>query len=207
MPDPGDRGFSAVREWPPELRGFEDLAFLFTSGQLNHGVASLAFDEAAHLYRAARDLGPATIVEIGRFRGGSTLVLATAMDASSRLHSYDLLEPDPGLVDALGRYGLSRRVQLQVGDSRTLPPPDRPCELAFVDGDHTYEGVRADYERWKDLLAPGGHLLFHDAVDRPPYGSYDEPVARVVAEIERDPGSRLTRTEGAGSIAHFLRSG
>lgn len=207
MPDPGDRGFSAVREWPPELRGFEDLAFLFTSGQLNHGVASLAFDEAAHLYRAACDLGPATIVEIGRFRGGSTLVLATAMDAGSRLHSYDLLEPDPGLVDALGRYGLSRRVQLEVGDSRTLPPPDRPCELAFVDGDHTYEGVRADYERWKDLLAPRGHLLFHDAVDRPPYGSYDEPVARVVAEIERDPGSRLTRTEGAGSIAHFLRSG
>lgn len=215
LADPGRARYATVERWPEELAGFEDLAFLFSSNQLSHGIASLQLDEAALLYRLARQVDAgATVAEIGRFKGGSTLLLASALPEGAELWSYDLhvaLRPDLGgpqldaeLEAALERYGLRDRVQLVVGDSRTAAPPPRPPALVFVDGDHTYEGARADYERWRDLVAPGGHLLFHDAVDTGGWGNHYPGVARLVDEISRDDAT-LERRPDAGSIAHFTR--
>lgn len=212
--DPATMRFPNVTSWPDELRGFEDLAFLFSSNQLNHGVASLQLDEAALLYRLARDSAGGPFAEIGRFKGGSTVIFATALPASAELWSYDLhvaLRPDmPGealdaeLQTALARYGLDRKVHLLVADSRTAEPPPEPLELLFVDGDHTYEGAWADFTRWSAFVRPGGHLLFHDAVDAGGYGNFYPGIARVVAAVERDPV--WARQAGAGSIAHFVRT-
>ena len=214
LDDPAAMRFANVREWPPSVGGFEDLAFLFSSNQLNHGIASLQLDEAALLFRLARDADSGPFAEIGRFKGGSTIVFAAALPDGAELWSYDLhvaLRRDlPGeqldreLRDALARYGLDRKVHLVVADSRAVDPPPAPLELLFVDGDHSYEGARADYERWRAFVRPGGHLLFHDAVDTGRYGNVYPGVARLVREIEaRDAG--FTRAAGAGSIAHFVR--
>jgi predicted O-methyltransferase YrrM len=211
LPDPASMRFRNVEGWPPEVRGFEDLAFMFSSNQLNHGVASLQIDEAALLFRLARDVQRGPIVEIGRFKGGSTLVFATALPDGAELWSYDFhvaLRPDmPGseldaeLREALDRFGLGAKVHLFVADSRTAEPPPEPLELLFVDGDHSYEGAKADYERWRAFLRPGGHLLFHDAVDTGGYGNVYPGVARLVAEL----GTGWERQPGAGSIAHFVK--
>ncbi|MGH3003463.1 MAG: class I SAM-dependent methyltransferase [Gaiellaceae bacterium] len=211
--DPASMRFRNVERWPPDLRGFEDLAFLFSSNQLNHGVASLQIDEAALLYRLARDASSGPFVEIGRFKGGSTLIFASALPDGVELWSYDLhvaLRPDlPGaqldaeLTDALARYGLESKVHLIVADSQTVDPPPGPLELLFVDGDHSYEGAKADHRRWSELVGRGGHVLFHDAVDAGGYGNVYPGVARTVAEIASEPG--WERQPGAGSIAHFVR--
>ena len=213
--DPGLKRYPTVKRWPESLDGFEDLAFLFSSNQLSHGIASLQLDEAALLYGLARRAEPgAAVVEIGRFKGGTTLMLASALPAGAELWSYDLhvaLRPDLSgaqldseLRTALDRYGLTDRVHLVVGDSRTAEPPPRAATLVFVDGDHTYAGARADYERWRDQVAPGGHLLFHDAVDVGGYGNHYPGIARLVGEIERDDAG-FERLPDAGSIAHFTR--
>jgi predicted O-methyltransferase YrrM len=211
--DPATMRFGNVENWPDSVRGFEDLAFLFSSNQLNHGVASLQIDEAALLYRLARDAQDGPFVEIGRFKGGSTLIVSSALPAGVELWSYDLhvaLRPDmPGealdaeLRDALARYGVEGKVHLVVGDSRKVAFPSDRLELLFIDGDHSYEGARADYERWSPLVRPGGHLLFHDAVDAGGYGNVYPGVARLVAEVGGDPD--WDRQPGAGSIAHFVR--
>lgn len=211
--DPATMRFPNVERWPDSVRGFEDLAFLFSSNQLNHGVASLQIDEAALLYRLARDAQDGPFVEIGRFKGGSTIVFASALPDGVELWSYDLhvaLRPDmPGptldaeLGDALNRYSLAGKVQLIVADSRKVAPPSERIELLFIDGDHSYDGARADFERWSTFVRPGGHLLFHDAVDSGGYGNVYPGVARLVAEVERD--DTWQRQPGAGSIAHFVR--
>jgi predicted O-methyltransferase YrrM len=214
--DPGLRRYTNVERWPESIDGFEDLAFLFASNQLSHGIASLQLDEAALLYRLARRVPEgAAIAEIGRFKGGSTLLLASALSAGAELWSYDLHvairgdlsgpQLDAELGTALDRYGLTERVHLVVGDSRTVEPPPRAPHLVFVDGDHTYEGARADYERWSVLVAPGGHLLFHDAVDAGGYGNFYPGIARLAGEIERDD-ARFERQPDTGSIAHFTRT-
>jgi hypothetical protein len=96
-------------------------------------------------------------------------------------------------------------VHLVVGDSRTAEPPPSPPSVVFVDGDHTYEGARADYERWSELVAPGGHLLFHDAVDVGGYGNHYPGIARLVEEATRSD-RRFERQPDTGSIAHFIRT-
>jgi predicted O-methyltransferase YrrM len=205
-----------VTAWPEALFGFEDVAFLFSSTQMNHGVISMAFDEAAYLFRLARSLGPATIVEIGRYKGGSTLLLAAAMDPGATLYSYDLhtkqtSQYDYGELDeetraALERYGLADRVHIRVGDSKTVEPPTLDCDLVFVDGDHTYTGVRGDYENWRRAVRPGGHLLFHDAAAFRDFTVLDEQVARLMDEIERDDGEYFQRVGGAGALLHLVRT-
>jgi predicted O-methyltransferase YrrM len=201
--------FEHVRNWPDRLDAFEDLTFLFTSTILAHGVASLRLDEAAYLHRLVRDTQAETVVEIGRFRGGSTVIIAAALDRGV-LHSYDIdvrqgrdgAELDRQLTGVLERYGLADRVQLHVADSRSAEPPAGPIGILFVDGDHSEEGVRADFEHWTPQLGPGGHLLFHDAVDAPDFVS---PSAPGPARIADDVGGDFERLSGAGSLAHFVR--
>lgn len=212
LPDPAAMRFANVEHWPESVRGFEDLAFMFSSNQLNHGVASLQIDEAALLYRLARDVRTGPVAEIGRFKGGSTVMFASALPADGELWSYDLhvaLRPDMSgelldreLDDALTRLGVRNKVHLVVGDSRTIDPPPAPLALLFIDGDHSYEGAKADFERWGAFVQPGGHVLFHDAVDTGGYGNVYPGVARAVAEI----GSGWERQPGSGSIAHFVKS-
>ena len=108
---------------------------------------------------------------------------------------------DEELRGALDRYGLAAKVHLLVADSRTADPPPGELELLFIDGDHSYEGAKADFERWSAFVKPGGHVLFHDAVDTGGYGNHYPGVARAVGEI----GAAWDRRAGAGSIAHFVK--
>ena len=209
--DPAAMRFRNVERWPDSVRGFEDLAFMFSSNQLNHGVASLQIDEAALLFRLARDIENGPVAEIGRFKGGSTIVFASALPAGVELWSYDFhvalradmpgAELDEELRAALARFGLDGKVHLLVADSRTAEPPPGELALLFIDGDHSYEGAKADFDRWSTFVRPGGHVLLHDAVDTGGYGNVYPGVARLVSEI----GAGWERRPGAGSIAHFVK--
>ena len=35
-------------------------------------------------------------------------------------------------------------------------------DFLFIDGDHTYEGVKADFNMYSELVRPGGLIVFHD---------------------------------------------
>jgi predicted O-methyltransferase YrrM len=210
---------------PARLHGFEDLAFLFSSNHLNVGIAILTFEEAAYLYRLIHNLRQATVVEIGRFKGGSTFLMAAALDEQSRLYSYDWFsgslaplpkssgvaripaqgshELDRSLQNALEGYGLAGRVLLLVADSHTAEPPPAPCDLIFIDGDHSYTGVAADFHHWTQFLRPGGHLLFHDAYPRQ-LAPAAVGVTKLVEEIKAEHSHRFLHQDAVGSIAHFV---
>lgn len=217
--------FDTVSTWPIHLNGFEDLTFLFSSNHLNVGIAILAFDEAAYLYKLTRALSHASIVEIGRFKGGSTFVFAAAMDETSQLYSYDWVSgpsvPSPKsdgtcrypaqgtakldqmLHDALVRYGLEQRVHLLIADSGTVTPTQETYDLVFVDGDHTYEGVATDFHNWAPRILVGGHLLFHDANPRD-FAPSAVGVTKLVREIEAQHSSYFIKQADVGSLAHFV---
>lgn len=43
----------------------------------------------------------------------------------------------------------------------------RPIDILFIDGDHTYEGVKADFQMYAELVGEGGLVAFHDVLPHP----------------------------------------
>jgi predicted O-methyltransferase YrrM len=198
--------FDAVSNWPDELAGFEDCAFLFASNQANHGVAQLSVIEGAYLFRLLRGT-PGPHVEIGRYKGGGTLLMATALRAGDELWSYDTHEKagrdvDAGIRAALDRYGLAAQVNLVVGDSHKVKLPADEVGVVFLDGDPTLEGTRRDADRWGAIVRRGGLLLFHDAAEG---GPRSPTLAPLVADLDAD--DRWAREGDVGTIVRFRRVG
>ena len=58
---------------------FEHLAGLFASTSLDHAVISMPVRQTAYLFGLIRQMGARKVIEIGRYKGGSTLVIGVAM--------------------------------------------------------------------------------------------------------------------------------
>jgi predicted O-methyltransferase YrrM len=192
---------------------FEDLSGIFASSMLNHGVISMTIRQTAYVFGLARRTGAKRAIEIGRWRGGSTVALAAGMGPGGKVWSIDigekaerLLEVSAAQLDAetaefCRRFGLD--VELLVGDSRTIDVESGEVDIVLVDGDHTYEGVRADVERFGRRLRLGGALLLDDAFDHFFVPTHVESVGRLVRELEAAGDFRLVK--GVDRLAHLER--
>lgn len=149
------------------------------------------------------------IVEIGSYRGTSATVLALAL-RSAASHSF-IISVDPHVDEPHNREHVFLALR-QVNESNRLVQfnchSDQAARLlgrgvasmVFIDGDHSYAQVLADYENYREVLAPGGVLVFHDYdySDHNAQPALHPGVRRVVDErVIRDPSFRpicLTHT-------------
>jgi predicted O-methyltransferase YrrM len=131
---------------------------------------------------AARCPSPGRIVEIGSFRGRSTIVLA-----ASAPHGVEVVAIDPhagndrgpGEIDGyaaeatadrdaflanLARAGVVDRVRhvAKFSDAAHVDVAD-PIDVLYIDGAHRYAPARADIRSWGLRVADGGTLLIHDS--------------------------------------------
>lgn len=68
--------------------------------------------------------------------------------------------------------------------------PDGSLDLVFIDGDHSYDGVRKDIAAWKSKVRPGGFLAGHDYKPSG-CGHYGQNVGRAVDEFRDSTGWTL----------------
>ena len=192
------------------FQNFEDIAWLFRPLMTSRKTVQLDFDEAAYLFSLARSRPSCHALEIGRYRGGSTLLLAVAVDENSKLVSIDNLAKigcdDSALMNVLKKAGLLHKVELIVQDSTGVEVMADSCDIIFIDGDHTYEGVMKDYEHWKYAVKAGGHLLFHDAVYGRRFSSVIDGPARCVNKVQERDFKQFKKVKEIGSIVHFSRT-
>lgn len=121
------------------------------------------------------------VLEIGSFKGKSTIVLARATELADEagVVAVDPLtspsETDPDLGGALSglprfrenleRAGVAGRVEFHHTTSGALARQwTRPLRLLWIDGDHTYEGCRSDLEGFRPHLSTGAVLAIHDVL-------------------------------------------
>lgn len=204
----------ALRQWEQSFadlpdrpqRNFEDLDWLLVSNSSNKGLLWLQFDEAAFLFRLARSKPAAQILEIGRCWGGSAFLFAVASDDDSTVTSIDIAPRNDELFQsALEKNGLAHKVRIVANDSSAVEVATDFYDLIFVDGDHSYAGVRRDYEHWKRAVKPAGSLLFHNAAGHPQSDKLEGPY-RVVEEIAARDGEYYRREPDVGSLAVFVRT-
>ncbi len=140
-------------------------------------------EQGWRLFDAARTLGPdATVVEVGSFRGRSTIVLALAAPDGAQVVAIDPhgggdrgpgeIAPDAARGDAdhaaftenLAAAGVAHRVtHVRKPSAEALADVSGSVDLLFVDGAHRLGPARADIAQWGDRVGDGGTMLVHDA--------------------------------------------
>ena len=65
---------------------------------------------------------------------------------------------------------------------------DRLQDILFIDGDHSWDGIRADWEGWAAFVEPGGVVCLHDSRATPERPIADAGSVRYTEDvIARDP--------------------
>ena len=137
----------------------------------------LALREAWELHAAVtRHPNPPTVVEIGSWKGRSTIALAAGVRqrGDGRVYAVDPHQgirrlPElgtswQGFVSNLRRAGVSEYVEpLRMSSDQARGHfGSRSVDVLFVDGSHVYRDVLADVDGWSPRLAPGATVAFHD---------------------------------------------
>ncbi len=175
---------AAARAFRREAAGTEDLDRAYDlAGGFNYAGITVASwqirSEILPLLRVVESRAPKTIVEIGTAAGGTLFLLSRAATPDATLISVDLPGARFGggyarwrsvVYRAFARGG--QHIELLRADSHKPGTKqkvesllgDRPIDFLFIDGDHSYEGVKADYEMYAPLVAADGLVAFHDIV-------------------------------------------
>jgi predicted O-methyltransferase YrrM len=155
-------------------------------------------------YALARMVRPAAVIVIGSYRGFAPLVFARALADNCEGGSVHFI--DPGLVDEFWRdsqrarehfaqFGIGN-IQHHLATTQEFVETDAYRELdeiglVFIDGYHTAQQAKFDFEAFAGKLAPGGMILLHDSVQRKvstiygPGREYLHTVADYVTELKQ----------------------
>ena len=124
---------------------------------------------------AAAATGGGRIVEIGSWRGRSTIWLACGARLSGQQvyavdrHVDSREAPDVRTFDTftenIRRAGVEESiVPLVMSSADAAARVEGGVEVLFIDGDHSDEGAMADVDLWVPRLVDGGIILMHDVV-------------------------------------------
>jgi predicted O-methyltransferase YrrM len=143
----------------------------------------LTDSEGEFLYNAAMNCkGRGVIVEIGSWKGKSTIWLAKGSKAGSNVKIYAI---DPHTGASQKRHGevgtlteFKKNIKRANVEDVVVPVVKtsekagrdwdaKPIELLWIDGDHEYEMVKLDFDLWSPYLIEGGTIAFHDTIGWP----------------------------------------
>ena len=138
-----------------------------------------------------------TIVEIGSYKGRSTVMLAKVAShyglgpivAIDPHNSPILLDhqanPEASsyqdFLDSIHAAGVSNHVESHLAYSTDVASSwNRPIRLLWIDGDHSYEGAKKDLDGFFPHLVPLGVVAFHDALN-----AFPGPIRVFVEDVLR----------------------
>lgn len=174
------------------------------------------------LYDLAAGLSDgAHVLEIGSYVGASATRLAAGLSlVEGHLYCVDTWANETmpeGERDTFAEFqrntaAASARITMvrKRSDELTASEIALPLDFAFIDADHSYPAVRADFALARDRLKDGGMIAFHDC-------TYFEAVSRVLGEVlatgewqllgNVDSLVWLRKLGGTGSFPNPMNSG
>jgi len=158
------------------------------------------FREGRFLFKIAKSLNNnSVIVEIGAFKGKSTAYIAEGIGSKQiQFFSIDTWYSDAMSQDREDVYHIfleniktyKDKVQPLRGYSYEIRknwPQQKVIDFLWIDGDHSYEGVKKDIEDWGPLVKKNSFICFHDYRDAP-------GVKKAVDEIVLDGTVRFIKS-------------
>jgi len=143
---------------------------------------------------------PGAAMEIGTCLGGTLFMLCQLASPTATIISLDLPNGPFGggytplqlpLFKKFRRH--QQRLHFLRCDSHsaeTLASVKGICgsgrlDYLFIDGDHTYEGVKQDFEMYSPLVRAGGVIAFHDVAEASMYYKVDSNVRKFWDEVKK----------------------
>jgi cephalosporin hydroxylase len=130
----------------------------------------------------ASTLSPKVVVEIGTAESGTQFLLGETLTSAELSLALDLRVRNRKLLGEFTRKGLNRIIiegsSYEPGTVNRVATvlANQKIDVLFIDGDHTYAGVRADYEAYKGFVRNGGLIAFHDIIEDH-HSKYGTPTA------------------------------
>lgn len=151
--------------------------------ELTKAIEGHLTDKEMHFLFAVGALrtSPGDILEIGSYKGRSTVLLSKAAELAldTTVYAVDPLtlpsETDPQdsnayskneFYDNIKKYD-ANIVFYEKFSFEIIDQWDKPLRFLWIDGDHTYRGVQIDYLGFAKHLVPGGIIAFHDVLNGP----------------------------------------
>ena len=169
-------GFKILRTTSSEFRAYSDLFVPPYSTWMDWRTG---VGPAAHvLYGLIRALMPETVVETGSARGFSTCAMALAcrQNGRGRVFAIDPHAPNDWtqhgvqgstevfLRQRLAQYELQPWCEILRSTTKEIERTwQRKVDFLFIDGDHSLDGVRSDFEIFKPWFNPHALVAFHDS--------------------------------------------
>jgi methyltransferase family protein len=181
VPEPAT---SALPELIPSIESHSDLSRLVTPTYTGPHIQRYFGDHwSMHLpfaYELMRELKPGVFVELGVWKGESYFTFCqSAADHMLRTRCYGIDtwrgdvhmgEHDPEIAVEVARYNWRyssfSELKIMTFMEALADFPDNSIDLLHIDGAHTYQDVKRDFESWLPKLAPDGIILFHDVMVR-----------------------------------------
>lgn len=136
-------------------------------------------EEILELLRILDEIKPKVILEIGTARGGTLFLFTRVASEDATIISIDLPGGKFGggypkwKIPLYKAFSLANQqihlIRADSHDQETLRKVknilnNRKADFLFIDGDHSYEGVKKDFEMYSPLVRKGGIIAFHDIV-------------------------------------------
>ena len=158
-------------------------------------------------------LKPSCIVELGTYKGDSYLAFCQAVSAlnlATRCYAVDTWrgdqhtgQYDDNVYEELAAYhnvayGSFSQLLRMTFDEAAANFADNSIDLLHIDGSHTYEAVKHDFETWRGKLSDRAVVLFHNINVR----ENEFSLWRYWAELEKTyPTFTFTHGNGLGVLA------
>lgn len=129
---------------------------------------------------------PKSIIEIGTARGGTLFLFTRVATDNATFISIDLMDRDylggyPEWKTDFYRSFAQKKQKIHLlradsHDTATFEDVEsilggNKVDFLFIDGDHTYNGVKRDFELYSPLVRSGGIVAFHD-IGEPKEGTH-----------------------------------
>lgn len=144
----------------------EEFQQLFNHLRDNYHTPIQASEEFWDLVNLVQSRGYKRILEIGVEKAGTIVFWDKIVGSEGKVVGAD---------ESLARIELEINpqsdFQLIEGDSHAPETVARikdalpEVDFLFIDGDHSYEGVKADFDNFSPLVTSGGMVAFHDIHD------------------------------------------
>lgn len=142
----------------------------------------LSKNEAIELYKISKSLpSSSNVVEIGAWKGKSTFCIAKGLDINSELFVIDPFDTsgDPkskeiyislkGELPLLKQFkinlksdGLLDKIKILEGLSKNYVGYVKDISFLFIDGNHSKDACKLDFEKYSPYVVNGGIIAFHD---------------------------------------------